>query len=166
MNPRPFTSAQPGDNVSFRERRKGCKPPSLTLAKGGVPACLGLADPPTRDRCIGLSVNPGTAVESPLRVAESCNALPTCHRPEHDSAMTRNTRPTCAGRVLPPHWRVRLNYALTSSPCGAWLGMSSSSSPVRRAWANPRPTSTAMIPASANAAMAHQKAISAIRLNP
>ena len=79
---------------------------------------------------------------------------------------TRNTRPTCAGRVLPPHWRVWVNYALTSAPCGAWLGMSSSSSLVRRAWAKPKPTSTAMIPASANAAMAHQKAISAIRLKP
>jgi hypothetical protein len=59
-----------------------------------------------------------------------------------------------------------LDYAFTSAPCGAWLGMSSWSSLVRRAWAKPSPTITAMIPESAKAAMAHQKAISAIKLKP
>ena len=57
-------------------------------------------------------------------------------------------------------------YAVTSVPCGVWLGRSSSFSPVRRAWAKPRPTSTAMMPARQNAAMAHQRAMAAIRLKP
>ena len=61
---------------------------------------------------------------------------------------------------------IRWGYAVTSVPCGAWLGISSSLSPVRRAWANPSPTNTAMTAASAKAAMAHHRAISAMRLNP
>ena len=63
-------------------------------------------------------------------------------------ARTRNTGPL-RGPVLAPHWERLLGYAVTSSRSGVWLGMSSSSSSVRRAWAKPRPTSTAMTPASA-----------------
>ena len=58
------------------------------------------------------------------------------------------------------------SYAVTSVPCGVWLGRSSSFSPVRRAWAKPSPTNTAMTPARQNAAIAHHKAMAAIRLNP
>lgn len=59
-----------------------------------------------------------------------------------------------------------LVYAFTSAPFGVWLGRSSSFSLVRRAWAKPSPTRTAMTAARANAAIAHQKAMAAIRLNP
>jgi hypothetical protein len=70
------------------------------------------------------------------------------------------------GRVLSPHWECLLDYAFTSAPFGVWLGRSSSFSLVRRAWAKPSPTRTAMTAARANAAIAHQKAMAAIRLNP
>jgi hypothetical protein len=56
------------------------------------------------------------------------------------------------------------SYAVTRLPCRVWPGRSSSLSPVRFAWARPRPTSTAMTPARANAAIAHQRAMVAIRL--
>src|ERR1700677_3236268 len=49
---------------------------------------------------------PQNHVRSPRRVAESCNELPTVSRRERDGAMTRNTRPTRVGRVLPPHWEL------------------------------------------------------------
>ena len=75
-------------------------------------------------------------------------------------------RPADAGRCRFSLGRVRPGYAVTSVSGAVWLGRSSSSSPVRRAWAKPKRTSTAMTPARQKAAIAHQKAMAAIRLKP
>ena len=112
------------------------------------------------------SLNGSGRTEEDFDPPSESTSLQIGYNPEFLWRRTRNTGPL-SGPVLPPHWRgLCWSYAVTSVLCGVWLGRSSSFSPVRRAWAKPSPTSTAMTPARQNAAIAHHKAMAAIRLKP